>query len=191
MSQFRWNAKKEQAALDVAEDKLSNVEIAQRAGVTRQALILWKDHPDFKARVDQHVAAYRAAIRRRGIAIVENRVAALQDRWERMQRVIAERAEEMNGEDVAGGETGLLVRTYKMIGQGVFAERVTEYAVDTGLLKELRAHEEQSAKELGQWTDRAELEVRDVGIAEELDRKLAGLFAATDESGVPGEPDAG
>jgi hypothetical protein len=42
------------------------------------------------------------------------------------------------------------VRTYKAVGGAT----VEEYAVDTGLLREMRAHEEQAARELGQWVER-------------------------------------
>jgi hypothetical protein len=78
------------------------------------------------------------------ISVRESRVNALQDRWERLQRVINERAVEMDGE-IAGGGTGLLVRDYK----GKNADRAV-YKVDTGLLDELRQHERQAAEELGQ-----------------------------------------
>jgi hypothetical protein len=54
----------------------------------------------------------------------------------------------------AGGETGLLVRQIKLAASGATVE---EFAVDTGLLKELRAHQEQAAKELGQWTEKREV----------------------------------
>lgn len=153
MSGFQWNAKREEAALLVAEDRLTDDEIAKQAGVSRQALDGWKKRPEFAARVEEHLEAFRARVRRRGIAIAERRVEALQDRWERMRRVIDERAEEMEGE-CPGGGTGLLVRQYKAIGSGEYAEKVTEYQVDTGLLKEMRAHEQQAAQELGQWLDR-------------------------------------
>jgi hypothetical protein len=153
---FKWSRLKEKAAHLVAEDRLPDEEIANQAEVDRATLARWKTHPEFQTRVAEHVSAYRAAVRARGIAIVENRVAALQDRWERMQRVIHERAEEMEGE-AAGGGTGLLVRQYKTVGKGDAAREVEEYAVDTGLLRELREHEKQASQELGQWTEHKDL----------------------------------
>lgn len=60
--------------------------------------------------------------------------------------------------DVPGGNTGLLVRTTKGIGSGDTFQIVDEYAVDTGLLRELREHEKQAAQELGQWIDKSEVE---------------------------------
>jgi len=63
------------------------------------------------------------------------------------------------GVTAAGARTGLLVRTEKVIGSGANARIVQEYAVDTALLKELRETEIQAAKELGQWSERQEVEV--------------------------------
>jgi hypothetical protein len=155
MAKF-WTRKRTQAALDVAEDVLTDEQIAARAGVKKWALEDWKRRPVFKARVDEHLRAFAEEIKRQGIANRQNRVDALNDRWRRLHQVIEARAadETMKG---AGHETGLLVRTYKA-GKLKLEE---EYAVDTGLLSELRAHELQAAKELGQWSERAEVSGRD------------------------------
>jgi len=69
-----------------------------------------------------------------------------------MRQLIDARAEELNGA-VPGGETGLLVRQIKLSNTGI---QVEEFAVDTRLLKEMRALEEQVAKELGQYADKPE-----------------------------------
>jgi hypothetical protein len=53
---------------------------------------------------------------------------------------------------VPGGETGLLVRTGRFIVNG---KAVDVYAVDVGLLRELREHEKQAAIECGQWPQRS------------------------------------
>jgi hypothetical protein len=71
-----------------------------------------------------------------------HRVRALENRWQRMHQVIDARAADATMKDVPGGTTGLLVRTYRSIG----GDTVVEYAVDTGLLRDLRAHEEQAAR---------------------------------------------
>lgn len=143
-------------ALLVADDRLNDEQIAERAGITRRTLTTWKQHPEFAARVAEHVAAQREAVMSQGIADKVKRIAALDDRWDRMQTVIAERADVDEWSDVAGWGTGLLVHQRKQIGGGRDAQVVDEFAVDTGLLKELRAHEEQAAKELGQWTEKLE-----------------------------------
>lgn len=155
IANFLWTPKRESAALLVFADELSDEKIAENLGIHRSTLSEWKLRPEFIARVSEHHAAYRLRIRTRGIAIVENRIAAVQDRWERMRRVIEERAAAPEMQNVPGGKTGLLVHDVKSVGAGASAERVDLYEVDTGLLKELRDHERQAAQELGQWQEEA------------------------------------
>lgn len=176
MAQFRWTGRREEAALLIAEDRLTNKEIAAKVGVVRQSIREWKQYPEFMARVESHVAAMAEAARERGIANRERRIAALNDRWRRMLRLIEDRAQEMAS--VPGGQTGLLVKQVKLIkvrgqgtrGQGTAGQlalweapegeterpdtgtlEVAEYVLDGVLLKELREHEKQAAMEVGQW----------------------------------------
>jgi hypothetical protein len=79
------------------------------------------------------------------------RVAALQQRWDRLRAsldlILDQRSADMA--DLPGGASGLLVRLYK----GKKADRVVT-RIDTrviSLFAELRAHERQAAEELGQW----------------------------------------
>ena len=81
------------------------------------------------------------------------RVQALQDRWDRLRRVITERAAAPEFADVPGGSTGLLCVTYV----GKDADRPV-YRVDTAILAELRSHERQAAEELEQWKTRTVVE---------------------------------
>ncbi len=202
-----WTGRREEAALLVAQDDLTNEEIAARLGVTRRSLQVWKEAPEFAARVRELVTAMAEAVKGQGIAERQNRVAALNDRWEKLHGVIAARAKEMAG--VPGGDTGLLVREVRLVkvylvmpegegqtggpgdgeraggggkwgqpsprpsprgrggeremegdgeelGPGRRVVQVAEYAVDVGLLKELREHEKQAAIELGQWEEKHE-----------------------------------
>ena len=151
MPRFRWTEAAKAAAELVAAGELTTQEIADRVGVVRSTLWVWRNHPDFADRVEVHRAAIRAEIFERGIARRELRVKALNDRWNRMRRVIEARADHESFANAPGGSTGLLVRTLKKIGSGEDAELVEEFAVDTGLLRELREHEKQAAQELGQW----------------------------------------
>jgi hypothetical protein len=144
----------QRAALLVAEDAQTDEQIASECGVTKRTLERWKKIASFIAAVEAHKTRWRAEIDAQGIANRQNRVDALQDRWERMRAVIEARAEEHA--DVPGGKTGLLVRQIKSVGFGQNNQTVEEYAVDTALLKELRAHEQQAAQELGQWLDKHE-----------------------------------
>jgi hypothetical protein len=157
MPAFVWTAKREKAALLVAEDRISDEAIAEEVGITARTLDYWKQHTEFAARVADHVEAMRKAVLTKGIADRVNRVAALDLRWEKMKTVIAERAIDPRMEEVPGGTTGLLVHQIKGIGKGDDFQVVDEYRVDDGLLRELRAHEEQAARELGQWVERGEV----------------------------------
>lgn len=103
--------------------------------------------------------------------IRQNRINLTQDMTDRLVRVVQERAADMSVcehcrepqsahpyiradgfrcdvyQHVPGGQTGLIVRKIKQTG--------TEYAVDTGLLSEIREHAKQVAIELGQWQEGA------------------------------------
>lgn len=155
---------------------MSDEWIAAQVGIGRRTLARWKVEPAFQTRIAHHAAIQLAAVEAEGISNRQNRVAALNDRWSRMRQVIAARAEDMA--EVPGGETGLLVRQTKSIGFGENNTVVEEYAVDTGLLRELRAHEEQAAKELSQWVDRAKLEI---ALSDEIQRLAEVYGLTTDE----------
>lgn len=150
--------KQAHAAARVAEDQQTDAQIAAAVGVSAVTLWKWKQRPDFATRVEEHKARWAAEIEQEGIANRQNRVNALNDRWELMQQVIEARAADatMTG---PGHETGLLVRTYK---PGKF-RNVEEYRVDAALLAELRAHELQAARELGQLVEKRELTGKDGG----------------------------
>ena len=182
---FEWSPKRDQAAIDVARDQETDAQISASLGVSAVTLWKWKQHPDFLARVEQHRAKFRAVIRRRGIAIIENRVERLDRDWRKMRAVIESRAEEAKSQRAAnealieealrlgsdkrqiaklegelpyiapGMESGLVVRDYR--GNGPFIREV--FAVDTALLAEIRAHEQQAAKELGQWVEKQQSDI--------------------------------
>lgn len=168
---FRWSKKTEEAALLVAKDEQTDQAIADACKVHKVTLERWKQHPEFSARVQEHRDTWRTEIKARGIADRQNRIDALNNRHERMQRVIEARAEELA--DVPGGGTGLLVRQAKLVkvytsngddkdedGETLYSAKrdvvVYEYTVDTALLKEMRETEKQAAQDLGQWTEKQE-----------------------------------
>ena len=155
----------------MAEDALSDEQIAELMNMSRQGLAKWKTHPDFQARVSEIRVQIRAAVVARGIAERQNRVDALNDRWQRMRQVIEARAE--SGGTAPGAKTGLLVKTVKAIGTGKDQYEVEEWTVDTALLRELREHEKQAAQELGQWADR--LTVFDVDVTQLSDDELQAI----------------
>ena len=187
---WKWTKQRSKAAKLAADDTLTNDQIAAAVGITRQGVDKWRAQPEFQARVAEIVSAYAEAIKGEGIAHLQNRVASYNDIWHKMQTVIAERAESSEMQAVPGGKTGLLVHTYKMAG-GREPIVMDEYAVDTGLLAEMRAHAKQAAQELGQWTEKREVSGKDgkpIAIAtaafdwseyQRLYGSLAGIAAAS------------
>jgi AcrR family transcriptional regulator len=160
---FAWSGSAEEACNLLAQGNLTHQEIADRVGISRTTLWAWRKNADFKARLDAVIEEIRAEVRRIGIADVIRRVSHLNDMSNRMRRVIEARADDPTMQGVPGGPTGLVVRTQKMIGTGEAATLVEEYAVDTGLLKELREHHKQAAQELGQWAERQQVTGADGG----------------------------
>lgn len=175
LATFRWNEAKIKAAILVAEDDLSNQEIAASVGVTRQTLDNWKTHPDFAAQVAHHIEDLNRAMTRLDIAKKRKRVAQLDTLAKKLWQIVEERAtdyvaqaaakgegdqaaalvrELFGGEDVpAGGGTGLVTKTIKQIGTGRAAQIINEFGVATDIVRTIMALHEQAAKELGQWTD--------------------------------------
>lgn len=172
---FEWSPKREQAAFLLAEDRLTAEEIADEVGVGRVTLWRWEQHADFAARVDTNVRDLCAAVRRHGVGRVENRVRRLDRDWRKLQLILDERALADDVQDVPGGKTGLIVHQIKSVGRDQNFRIVDVYEVDTGLLAEIRAHEQQAAKELGQWAERAES--RQYDMSQFDDEELARLAA--------------
>ena len=120
----------------------------------------WSVDFGWQARLAAVAETERQAIVARGIADKQNRIDAYDERWRLMRQVIAARAKSHPTviPDAAGAETGLMVLTVRYLPSG---GEVREWAVDTGLLKEMREHEKQAAQELGQWVEKQEQELGD------------------------------
>lgn len=113
------------------------------------------------ANVKRELDIMRRETRSSAVVTVEGRVDMLTDLAQRYMQLIRERAEEMAGE-IAGGGTGLLVRTVKTIGTGRNQETITEYRADTAVTKELRETIKQLAIELGQWNENKTFTIKHV-----------------------------
>lgn len=145
--------RQEKAAILLAADEISDEHIAAEAGVTRRQLDRWKKLEPFQQRVHEHIQELARNLERYSIARKDRRIAAMNDRWFRMLRLIDERAEDGTlPDDLAGNGTGLLVRSLK--GKDGDAE---EFQADTALLAELRQLEKQAAQEVGQWTEKTDV----------------------------------
>jgi hypothetical protein len=144
---------KERSAYLVAESKFSNQEIADEVGIGVATLYVWKRDKDFMATVEEHRQAIREVVRNNGIAVLENRIASYNRRWRKCERLMEARAADPVMKNVPGGDTGLLVRSVKMIGAGIAAKEIEEFTLDASLLTKMLELEEQAAKELGQWEE--------------------------------------
>lgn len=147
--EYWWNPDRVKAAELLAEGKLSDEKIAESLDIHRRTLDRWKTVVVFRDRVAELCHELADKLAAEGVRLKVNRLRNLQNRVDRMHRLIEARAEDLK-DDIAGGETGLLVRDYKHGG--------TVYKFDAALLRELREHEKQAAIELGQFTEKRELE---------------------------------
>lgn len=163
MTPQETNQKRREAASLVAEDKLTDEAIAEKLGIGRATLARWKKSPAFQKRVTTIVEAYADRALRHGIARQDVRLTKLASRYEKLEQIVEERAQDPEVQEVAGGKTGFVVRNVKGIGKGDAYQVVEVFEVDQGVLKEFRAIEEQVAEELGQKVSKHQLTGKDGG----------------------------
>ena len=169
---FVWRQPMADAAFLLAVDELPDRDIAAKVGVDPGQIWRWKRHPEFAARVQKHRDELGECAQRYSIGRQASRLKALDDRWQRLQRIIEARAADPEMQKAAGGDTGLLVRQVKAVKVWEAEGRdtadadcvptkqttlVEHFAVDTGLLRELREHEKQAAIEIGRWVEKLAL----------------------------------
>lgn len=150
-------AKRQHAAKLVA-DKKTVPAIAEAVGCSPRTINTWKADPEFRALVEKIQSAWREKANSRGIADVDFVYRNLQDRHVRLRAIIEARAKDKDLRQAPGGRTGLLTVTWKMrtLGDKMGQEAIPEYAVDTGLLEEMREIEVQMQTHLGNWKRRIE-----------------------------------
>lgn len=129
--------------------------------VSRQAICAFRNR--HAAELKPLVETIEKQITDYAIASKVNRIAALDDRWHRMQALIVARSTD-NRYDEPGYETGLMVHQLKGIGKGEDFQLVDLYVTDSGLLAEMRATERAVADELGQMPKEPAVSVN-VGVA--------------------------
>ncbi len=154
---FSWSPNRERAAQLLAEDDLSDEEIAKIVRVNRKQLWKWKCKPEFQAKIEELQKRMGNIIHRRGIARKTRRLAVMDRRYEGMQQIMRERAAAQEMQDVPGGKSGQLVHTIKSVGGGENAQVVDEYEFDAALAKEMRELEKQAAVEVGQWEEKRDI----------------------------------
>lgn len=169
VTSFPWDRRSRRAAVRLADDVLTDEQIAFEAGITRRQLNRWKDNPTFAACVQAISLDFEAATKEIAIADKRLRLHALDDLFQRQYQVIEERATEyaamarqrakeqgrtsdldnlMGRRSVpAGGTSGMITRQVKTQGPLV----IEEFADDTALVKSLLDIMKQAAQETGQW----------------------------------------
>lgn len=145
-----WTIERIKAAQLVAENRMTDAEIAKECGSSRRQLLRWKSEPVFQARVKKIITQTADSLQKKGIRDKDRRLAKLDRIIRRIELVIKGRAADMEG--VPGGQSGLLVRDYK--GSQVLTD---VYKFDAAMVKEYREAMKQAAIELGEWTEKREL----------------------------------
>ena len=166
--------KKHQAAILVAEDALTDEEIAKAVKIGRTTLWEWKQHPEFQQVIGDYRGRIIAEALRLPIAKKHERVRQLNELNERYWAIIEDRAAmyaEMAGtpeeaaravfgnDTVPWARTGMMVQQPKIAASG---KTVVEWAFDRSLDSAIKETHKQAAQELGQWEDRASVDVNQV-----------------------------
>lgn len=107
--------------------------------------------------IQEQITAWREEAKQSAITDISYRVARLHELESKLWEVIDERANDRDFENVAGGNTGLIVHDVKAVGAGPSAQLVDVYAVDTGTVKAIQSLYDDVAKELGQRVDRVDV----------------------------------
>ena len=151
--------KREAAAL-LTETNLPIGKVAEQVGVDRNTIWRWRTEPTFAAHLAELTAELDKDAIRYAVARRRDRLAALERRQERLLQIVEERAAWFaeHEPNVPGGQTGMLLKTLKVVGSGPSAVALPEYTPDVALSKELREIEKQAAIEVGQWTEKREVD---------------------------------
>ncbi|MFP5276963.1 MAG: helix-turn-helix domain-containing protein [Acidobacteriota bacterium] len=176
-------AQKEEAARLVAEGRLDYGEISEKLGLDRKTFYRWRREPAFDHRVEEILAEITRPARRLAIARKAYRLSVLNRLHVKLETLIEQRAK-AHSDVVAGGDTGLIVRQFKVSGE----TEVEEYVFDAAVIREMRAVQEQAAKELGQLVDKHEHKIS--SLKDLSDEELAALLAEDGEHLPPAGEDS-
>jgi len=154
-----WTRAREVAAKLVAEDEITDEEIAAKCNVIRRTLATWKQASEFKARVQEHRERIRASVLDSGYCRLENRIKLRQRVLDSFVTIADERGArpEMQDSKVAGGKTGFVALQPRIIGTGENAKSFIEQVPDTSLAAEIRTGLKELAQEVGQVVEKYEL----------------------------------
>ena len=167
-------SKKHKAAIYLAEGHLSERQIAQELSIARSTLQEWKQEPDFQDVQAEYEHQIRAECLSLSIANKFDRLQTLDMLYRKGKQIIQSRAERYSAElavddavnatrrifgDVTPPEaaTGMLVRTETVNASGM---KTVNWSYDNALAKDLKDTEKQAAQELGQWEEKASVDMQ-------------------------------
>lgn len=148
--------RQEKAARLVAEDGLTNEMIATECGVKRQTLDLWKLRDDFKARVAEHIEAFKQAALTAGFADKRARLVLL----DAMATDVATRLR----------KNGYVREEVKLAANG---EHISYEVFDQPAMAQLRGLLDDIAKEIGDRKTIIDATIRDRDMEEAATRLAA------------------
>lgn len=155
---FEWGPGSLEASYLVADDQMTEKQIAERVGVSHRTVQNWKKHPEFVAKVQEQLRKLEVEIFSAGVAVKKNRLRRLNNHWQKAQQVVEERKQAAEADptmaEVPGARTGMMIRTLKAIGQN---QTVAEWRWDRELEKTILDIEKQAAIEMGQWTEKKDV----------------------------------
>jgi phage terminase small subunit len=140
------------------ESRFNATEAARLAGYKGNSATLGQvgfenlNKPEIAAAIEIH----REAIRQNSIVNQQRRIDTYVDDFERLNRLIEARAADQATKAGPGGDTGLIVRQFKIIGNGRDAQVVEEFAFDAAVITARQNLRKQIAQELGQFVDKKE-----------------------------------
>lgn len=198
----------EKAARMVAEDEETDEKIAAEAKITRRQLANWKNLPEFKARVAEHVAEITHQVMHSGYCRVDKRLALLNKNVYRLEAIVEAKRDQVLRERATKREEAAAealddeeemeqhyahalseLASQPGADQGLLIRKETpvkhgvqiEYLIATHVLAEERALLKHIAQETGEWIERISGNIS-------LDSALAGLLgkvgAGAEEAGT-------
>lgn len=146
----------------LAEGSTPIEQVAKQLGLNRRTLWTWRQEPAFLAALKAYEAELEQDSLRFAIARRRERLSDYDQRRFKFLQIVAKRAAWFaeNRPDVPGGETGLLQIQLKVVGSGPAAYTVEEYLPDVALSRELRELNRAAATELGQWSEKTQVEAQ-------------------------------
>lgn len=168
-TQSALDPRRRQVAELLALGELSDEEIGERVGVSRATINRWKKRPEIRAFIAAASEAIGEAIRADGITKKQTRLDAYEAQHAQFEQIRRERAEDAAKPEsklygIPGATTGWIIGALKLVTHknerdgSIWKEESWEYTVDTGLSREMNNLRKQVAQEVGDWTEKQEID---------------------------------